>query len=323
MLAVTVESVDAADPLAGLAVGSRPEPQAPEAWVLVHVRAASLNHHDVWTLKGVGVDVDRLPIVLGCDAAGVTEDGREVIVHAVVQPPGSTAGLLDPRATLLSEQVDGTFAEAVAVPADNLVDKPSGLTFAEAACLPTAYLTAYRALFSQAGLKAGQRLLVQGAGGGVATAAIILGNAVGLDVYVTSRSETRREQAVALGAVDAFAPDQKLPVRVDAVLESVGEATWEQSLRALEPGGTVVVIGATSGARPTLDLMRVFYRQVRILGSLMGTKDELADVSRLLAGSTQRPAIDSVFALSDGRAAFERMISGDAFGKVVLAASEA
>lgn len=317
MLAATVAEVDPGDPLRGLVVGRRSRPVGRDGWLDVSVRAASLNHHDLWTLRGVGVDLERLPLVLGCDAAGVTADGREVIVHAVIAP-NEGAGLLDPGVSLLSEQFDGTFAEVVSVPAGNLVDKPSGLSFEEASCLPTAYLAAYRALFVQAELETGQRVLVQGAGGGVATAAIVLGKAAGLEVYVTSRNAGRREQALALGADAAMEPGGRAPARVDAVLESVGEATWEHSMRSVAPGGTIVVVGATSGARPPLDLMRVFYLQLRVVGSLMGTAEELAALSAMLVGAGVAPVIDSVVALADARAAFERLLSGDAFGKVVL-----
>src|SRR4051812_46377508 len=173
MLAVSAVSVDPDDPLSGLAVGDRPEPAGRDGWVDVRVRAASLNHHDLWALKGIGTDVGRLPLTLGCDAAGVTGDGREVIVHAVI----AESGLLDPRLELLSEKSDGTFAEVVSVPEGNLVEKPPSLSFEDAACLPTAYLTVYRALFTQVGLQPGDTVLVQGAGGGVATAAIVLGKA--------------------------------------------------------------------------------------------------------------------------------------------------
>ena len=174
MFAVTAARIDAEDPLAGLELGERPDPSRPDGWTTVTVRAAALNHHDVWTLRGVGISADRLPIVLGCDAAGVDEDGRDVIVHAVIGDPAVAGGdeTLDPRRSLLSERFDGTFAQRVAVPRRNLVPMPSALSYTEAACLPTAYLTAYRMLFTKSGLRPGQTVLVQGASGGVATACI-------------------------------------------------------------------------------------------------------------------------------------------------------
>jgi NADPH:quinone reductase-like Zn-dependent oxidoreductase len=222
VLAVTAATTDPDDPLAGLVVGDRPAPEAPDGWTVVTVRAAALNHHDLWTLRGVGIRQERLPIVLGCDAAGVDQDGNEVIVHAVVASPGwSGDETLDPRRSLLSEVHDGTLAEQVAVPAGNVVPKPPGLSFEEAACLPTAWLTAYRMLFTNSGVQPGGTVLVQGAGGGVATALIVLGRAAGFRVWVTSRSEEKRAQALALGASEAFESGARLPDRVDAVMETV------------------------------------------------------------------------------------------------------
>ncbi len=205
MFAVTAARISPDDPLAALALGDRPEPALPDGWAAVTVKAASLNHHDVWTLRGVGISADRLPIVLGCDAAGLDEDGNEVVVHAVIGEGGSGGDeTLDPRRSLLSERYDGTFAERVAVPRRNLVPKPAGLSFEEAACLPTAYLTAYRMLFTKSGLQPGATVLVQGAGGGVATALILLGRAAGYRVWATSRSEAKLARALELGADQVF-----------------------------------------------------------------------------------------------------------------------
>jgi NADPH:quinone reductase-like Zn-dependent oxidoreductase len=238
VLAVTAASADPTDPLAGLVVGERPDPEPADGWVVVDVRAAALNHHDLWTLRGVGIKEERLPIVLGCDAAGVDAEGHDVIVHAVIPSPGWTGDeTLDPRRSLLSEVHDGTLATKVAVPAGNVVPKPASLSFEEAACLPTAWLTAYRMLFTNSGLAPGGTVLVQGAGGGVATALVVLGRAAGLRVWVTSRSEEKRAQALVLGAHEAFEPGARLPDRVDAVMETVGAATWSHSLRSLRPGG--------------------------------------------------------------------------------------
>ncbi|MFO7779204.1 MAG: zinc-binding dehydrogenase [Nitriliruptoraceae bacterium] len=318
MFTVTATAIDPDDPLTGLRLGDRPEPTPPAGWEIVEVRAAALNHHDLWTLRGVGIDPSRLPIVLGCDASGVTADGREVVVHAVIADPDGGDETLSGDFSILSERVDGTFAERLAVPSRNLVTKPAALSFEEAACLPVAWLTAYRMLFTRAGLRPGQRVLIQGAGGGVATAALLLARAGGLHVTVTSRDDEKLTRARELGAHVTLAAGERLPAKVDAVMETVGQATWAHSLRALEPGGTIVVSGATSGPNPPADLARVFYRQLSVVGSTMGTRDELVRLLSLLEATGVRPPIDEVFSLAEAPAAFERMLEGEVFGKLVL-----
>ena len=320
MRAAYASSQNSQDPLSGLTVGDVSDPGAPHPdWIPVRVRAASLNHHDLWSLRGVGLSAGQLPMVLGCDAAGLDPAGREVIVHAVVSDPAWRGDeTLDPSRTLLSEKYPGTLAETVWVPPGNVVAKPAELSWAEAACLPTAYLTAYRLLFNAADLRPGQRVLVQGAGGGVSTAAVVLGRAAGLEVWVCGREESRREQARALGAHEVFPTGERLPGQVDAVIETVGEATWAHSLRVLRPGGTIAVAGATTGAMPPAELNRVFFRSVRVIGSTMGTLAELRRLTALLAASGARPAIDEVLPFADAHRAFERLESGDVFGKLVL-----
>jgi NADPH:quinone reductase-like Zn-dependent oxidoreductase len=322
MFAVTAFRIDPDDPLNGLELGQRPAPEAPDGWTVVKVRAAALNHHDVWTLRGVGISADRLPIVLGCDAAGIDADGNEVVVHAVIGDPDAGGGdeTLDPRRSLLSERYDGTFAEQVAVPRRNLVPKPPSLSFEDAACLPTAYLTAYRMLFEKAELEPGSTVLVQGAGGGVATALILLGRAAGYRVWATSRSEAKRDRAIKLGADQAFASGARLPERVDAVMETVGEATWGHSLRSLKPGGRIVICGATSGAVPPADLNRVFFTQLSVVGSTMGTRDQLGRLIRFCEQSGVRPVIDRALPLASAREGFAAMIAGDFTGKIVFTA---
>jgi NADPH:quinone reductase-like Zn-dependent oxidoreductase len=320
MLAVYASSFSSDDPLTGLVVGERPEPEAPEGWTTVTVKAAALNHHDLWSLKGVGLREEALPMILGCDAAGYDEDGNEVVVHAVISDPSWTGDeTLDPRRSLLSERHQGTFADRVVVPRGNVVPKPASLSFEEAACLPTAWLTAYRMLFVRGGLKAGDSVLVQGAGGGVATALITLARAGGLRVWATSRDEAKRSRALEVGAHEVFESGARLPGKVDAVMETVGRATWSHSIRALRPGGAVVVSGTTSG--PKLDdaeLTRIFFLQLRVIGSTMGTRGELASLVQLLDATGTRPLVDRALPMEQAAEGFAAMAGGDVFGKIVF-----
>jgi NADPH:quinone reductase-like Zn-dependent oxidoreductase len=279
--------------------------------------------HDVWTLRGVGHPADRIPMILGCDAAGVDEDGNEVIVYPVIADADGGMGdeTLDPGRALLSEQHDGAFAEYLVVPKRNLIPKPEWLSFDEAACLPVAWTTAYRMLFTQAQITAGDRVLVQGAGGGVATAAISLAAAAGAKVYAASRSTEKRASALELGAHTAIEAGARLPEKVDVVIETVGEATWAHSMRALRPGGTIVIAGATSGSNPSADLTRIFYLQQRILGSTGCTRAELVSMLRMMEATGLRPRIDRVVPLQDIHAGFQAMIDGDVNGKVVVKVS--
>jgi NADPH:quinone reductase-like Zn-dependent oxidoreductase len=320
MLCAYAASQSSSDPLSGLVIGQRPDPVAQPGWTVVTLRAAGLNHHDVWSLQGVGLAADRLPMILGCDGAGVDEAGNEVIIHAVVPSDGWVGDeTLDPARTLLSEKYDGTLAQMVAVPSANLVAKPAGLSFEQAACLSTAWLTAYRMLFVNAGLTPGATVLVQGAGGGVSTALTQLGSAAGYRVWATSRDEAKRAKAQQIGADQVFAPGQRLPERVDAVMETVGAATWSHSINSLKPGGTVVISGATSGDAPAkAELTKIFFKQLRVIGSTMGNRAELERLANFVVNKGITPAIDSTFPLADARGGFEKMAAGDVFGKVVF-----
>ncbi|MEU9606207.1 zinc-binding dehydrogenase [Streptomyces sp. NPDC048057] len=318
MFAAYAARIDREQPLNGLALGDRPAPETRGGWSTITVKAASLNHHDLWSLRGVGLPEERLPMILGCDAAGVDEDGNEVVLHSVIGQTGHGVGPDEPR-SLLTERYQGTFAEQVSVPTWNVLRKPPELSFEEAACLPTAWLTAYRMLFTNAGVRPGDSVLVQGAGGGVATAAIVLGRAAGLRMYATSRDATKRARAVELGAEEAYEPGARLPRRVDAVIETVGAATWSHSVKCLRPGGTLVISGATSGDRPShAELTRIFFLELKVVGSTMGSKDELEDLLSFCAATGVRPVIDRVLPLDRAREGFERMASGELFGKIVL-----
>ena len=320
MFAVYADKFSKDDPLSALEVGERPDPEVPDGWTTVTVKAASLNHHDLFSLRGVGLREEALPMILGCDAAGYDEDGNEVVVHAVISDPAWRGDeTFDPKRSLLSERYQGTFADKVAVPRSNVVPKPASLSFEEAACLPTAWLTAYRMLFTRGELKAGETVLVQGAGGGVATAAIILGRAAGLRVLATSRDEAKRARAVEIGAHEVFESGARLPVKVDAVIETVGRATWSHSIRALRPGGRIVTSGTTSG--PNLDdaeLTRIFFLQLSVVGSTMGTRGELAALVSLLDASGARPLIDRTVPMTEAREGFAAMLGGELFGKIVF-----
>ncbi len=317
MLAAYAARLSPDSPLDALEVGERPEPVDRENWTTVEVRAASLNHHDLWSLRGVGLREEQLPMILGTDAAGVTPDGAEVIVHGVIGADGHGVGPRE-RRTLLSEKYPGTLARYVSVPTANLLPKPPELTFEEAACLGTAWLTAYRMLFTVAGLTPGQSVLVQGAGGGVASAAIRLGAAAGLDVTATSRSGVKRERALALGAHHAIEPGARIHARVDAVIESVGQATWAHSVRSLKPGGIIAVCGATSGDAPPAELTRVFFQELTVRGVTMGTRDELAALAAFCAHTDVRPVIDTTFPLTDAATGLARMAAGEQVGKIVI-----
>jgi NADPH:quinone reductase-like Zn-dependent oxidoreductase len=321
MFAAYAARADPDDPLSALELGDRPDPDVPDGWTTVSVRAASLNRHDLWSLRGVGLPPDRLPMILGCDAAGIDEDGNDVVVHSVITSPDwRDDETVDPARTLLSELHPGTFAERVAVPARNLVPKPAELSFEEAACLPTAWLTAYRMLFTKANLAPGATVLVQGAGGGVSTALVRLGSAAGFRVWVTSRSPEKRAHALQLGADEAYEADARLPERVDAVMETVGGATWAHSIRSLKSGGTLVVAGATTGDASSAGLAHIFFRQLSVVGATMGTRDELERLIRFCVRDGVRPLIHDVLPLQDARRGFEVMASENVFGKIVFTA---
>jgi NADPH:quinone reductase-like Zn-dependent oxidoreductase len=319
VLAAYAADINPDDPLAGLQVGERPDPEQAAGWTTVAVKSASLNHHDLWSLRGVGLAEDKLPMILGCDAAGIDEDGNEVVIHAVISDDSWRGDeTFDPRRSLLSERFQGALAERVAVPRRNVLRKPPELSFDHAACLPTAWLTAYRMLFTRGRVTPGMTVLVQGAAGGVATALTVLGSAAGVRVWVTSRSRSKRAEALALGADQAFESGARLPERVDAVMETVGQATWGHSVRSLKPGGTLVVSGATSGPAPPAELNRVFFLQLSVIGSTMGTRDELERLIRFCLEREIRPKIHATMPLADAREGFQALLDGDVVGKIVF-----
>jgi NADPH:quinone reductase-like Zn-dependent oxidoreductase len=319
MFAVYAAEPNADAPLDSLVVGERPEPEVPDGWVAVSVTAASLNMHDIWTLRGVGIKPEQFPMILGCDGAGKLSDGTGVVLHSVIPSPGWQGDeTLDPKRTLLTEKHQGSFADTVVVPARNAVPMPAGLTPAQAAVMGTAWLTAYRMLFVKSGLRPGQTMLVQGASGGVSTALVQLGRAAGMRVWVTGRSEEKRALAEKLGAHATYPSGERLPERVDAVFETVGEATWSHSMRSLRPGGVIVVSGSTSGPNPGADLQRLFFLQLSVVGSTMGTRDELADLLAFVAGAGIAPEIGLELPMEQAEQGFRAMLDGDTAGKIVF-----
>ncbi|BCY14785.1 zinc-binding dehydrogenase [Actinoplanes sp. L3-i22] len=311
MRAAYASSLQPDAPLSGLTVGDLPF-APPDGWVPVEVRASSLNQHDIWSLRGVGLPADRLPMILGCDAAGVTPDGAPVLVYPVVEDKA------DPRGySLFSERYPGTLADQVAAPRENLLPIPEGVSFAEAACLPTAWLTAYHMLVTRGRAADAGAVLVQGAGGGVATAAVAIGVALGKRVYATSRDQAKRDRVAELGAV-AVEPGARLPERVDVVIESVGEPTFDHSMKCAAPGARIVVCGATGGHLARVDLRRVFAMQLEILGSSMGTPAELTELLKMCAAGRLHPVIDSRYPFAGIAEAFSRLSSGEVFGKVLI-----
>jgi NADPH:quinone reductase-like Zn-dependent oxidoreductase len=278
MFAVYAKEANATNPLASVVVGERPEPVVPEGWVPVRMTHASLNRHDIFTLMGVTAQREPIPfpMILGNDGAGLLDNGTPVVIYPLIGSDGWRGDeTLDPAWHVFSELVPGTMADYVAVPRRNAIPMPEGLSLVNAALLGTAWLTAYRALFTKSGLKPGETLLVQGASGGMATALIQLGRAAGFKVWATTRNEEGRKIALRLGADAVFATNEELPQRVDAVVDNVGKVTWAHSLRSLRRGGTLVVNGITTRGIAETDLRRIFVDQFDIRGTIMGTLEEM------------------------------------------------
>ena len=304
-------------------------PPAGPGEVAVRPMASALNHMDLWLTRGR--PRPHLPHVPGCDVAGVVEEvgagvdgwslGDEVVINPAVAPMEAVVALGDdaPLARgfqILGEQRWGGHAERVVVPARNVVAKPAGRSWAECAAYPLTTLTAWRML-KRARLAAGERCLIVGIGGGVSTAALHLARRMGAEVHVTSRDTGKREAALELGAVAAYDSESDWPVRAHVVVESVGPATWERSIRSLEAGGRLVVCGGTSGQKVELDLPRLFFKQIEVIGSTMGGYGEFAEVTRLVEQGLP-VAVDSTFDLESYPTALERLEAGAQLGKLVL-----
>jgi NADPH:quinone reductase-like Zn-dependent oxidoreductase len=294
-----------------------PDPEPGPADVLVSLRAASLNHLDIWIRKGLP-SVPK-PRILGADGAGVRVDTGE----AVVINPGLEHG---DRILVIGEHMDGTHAELVAVPEGNVYPLPDGLSFEEAAAFPLVFETAYRMLVTKAGLQEGEWVLLWGIGSGVATAGLAIAKALGAKAIVTSSSDDKLDRARELGAEVTVRSDGDVVEAVkgatgkgvDVVLEHVGEATWQRTLQAVRAGGRIAVCGATSGPNPPAALHRLWWKQLTIYGSTMGTKEDFEGAYELVQSGRARPVVDKVLPLAEARAAHERLEAGEQFGKIVL-----
>jgi NADPH:quinone reductase-like Zn-dependent oxidoreductase len=306
-----------------------PDPTAAAGEVLISLRAASLNRLDLWVRRGLP-SVPK-PRILGADGAGVVagvgegvfglRDGDRVVIN-----PGLEHG--DGRITVIGEHTDGTHAELIALSAANVHPIPDSLSFEQAAAFPLVFETVYRMLVTRAGLRDGEWLLAWGAGSGIGSAALSLGGALGARVIVTSSSDEKLAKAAGLGAeVTINHAREDVPARVkeatgghgaDVVVEHVGEATWQSSLAAAAPGGRVAVCGATTGPNPKAALHRVWWKQLSILGSTMGTRADFEGAFALVASGRAPVVVDSVFPLAEARAAHERMERGEHMGKIVL-----
>jgi NADPH:quinone reductase-like Zn-dependent oxidoreductase len=295
-----------------------PDPEPGPDDVLIRLRAASLNRLDLWVRRGLP-SVPK-PRILGADGAGLDDSGGRVVIN-----PGIEHG---DRITVIGEHTDGTHAELIAVPASNVYPIPDGVSFEAAAAFPLVFETVYRMLVTRAGLREGEWVLVWGAGSGIGSASVVIAKALGARVIATSSSDAKLELARGLGAdaiVNHGSGDVVEAVKeatggpgADVVVEHVGEATWEMSLQAVRAHGRIAVCGATTGPNPKASLHRVWWKQLTILGSTMGTKADFEGAYELVVSGRARPVIDSVFPLAEARTAHERMESGEHFGKIVL-----
>ncbi len=314
MKAAYVATPSPDDPVGAIEVGDCPMPETPDGWAEVEVYAGALNMHDLWMLRGA-VPLTRERTVLGSDAAGMSS-GQEVVVYPVLPLPDPGRNVA--HGTLVSDLGHGLFAETAVVPRQHLAPKPAHLSWAEAAALPTAWLTAWRMLFTRAGLRAGDRVLVQGAGGGVATAAIALAAAAGASVVVTSRSPEKAERARTLGAEVVAGVGARLADPVDIVIDPVGPATFKHSLASTKVGGRIVTCGSSTGFVAEIDLAKLFAREIAVMGSTTGTPEEFGEMLDFVARHELRPPIDSVADLDAIAVQAQRMLDGTAFGKLCV-----
>ena len=317
--AVYATRTDYDAPLDALATGEQPEPEVPAGSVRVHIEAAGLNWHDLWTLRGVSTRPIIPPVILGMEGAGRLDDGAAVVIHPLITDPDWRGDeTLDPSRHTPSEQRPGTFADRVVVPRRNAVALPDGVDLRTAAVMGTAWLTAYRMLFTKAQVQPGQTVLVQGASGGVPTALIQLATVCGVRVWATGRTPAKRRLAEELGADRSFPSLGALPRPVDAVFDCVGQTTWSHSVHAVRDGGCVVTCAATTGDAPSAELRHLIRHQIDVRGTQAGTLDELRSLLDLVAHTGIRPRIADVIGMHEARRGFQALWSGDTAGKIVL-----
>ena len=319
MFAIYADKPDFDNPLSALVIGERPEPKLLDGWIRVKVSAVALNWHDLWTLRGMGMRPIAFPMILGCDGAGTLDDGAEILIYPLMgNPDWKEDETIDPDRNVFSELHPGTMADYAFVPRRNIIVRPKELTQVEGAALGTAWLTAYRMLFTRSNLRAGQTMLVQGASGGVSTALIQLGNAAGMNVWATGRTEEKQKLARNLGAQRTFAPGEKLPEKVDAVFDTVGAATWKHSLHSVRTGGTIVTCGAHTGRDPSAELGQLFREQISVHGSYLGTLHEFRNLLTFVTTHGFRPQIGEILPMEKAEKGFRDMWEGRTAGKFVF-----
>jgi NADPH:quinone reductase-like Zn-dependent oxidoreductase len=320
MRAAWASSESFEDPLSCLRVGHQEVPKATEGWVRVKVSGVGLNYHDLITLRGRGMFELKYPLILGNEGTGILDNGEEVIIFPVLgNPLYKGDGTLDPDRHILGEFTQGSLAEYVIVPEKNVIKKPQDTSMQTAAVLGIAWLTAYRMLFTQSGLRKGQKMLVQGSAGGVATALIQLGHAAGMIVWTTGRSDEKRALASELGAHCTFRSGEQLPEKVDAVFDTSGEQTFEHSLESLQIGGTLVCCGLHAGETSAkVDLMKLIAQSIHICGSYAGTREEFKGLVKFVSEHGVEPHVQAVLPLEETGEGLRMISEGQVKGKIVI-----
>src|SRR5262245_15158978 len=321
MIAIYATHAAPDDPLSALKIGERPEPDVRAGWVRVKVTHASLNRHDLFTLRGITAHPEGIsyPMILGNDAAGTLADGTPVVSYPIMGSDDWHGDeTLEPGWHIPSEFIHCTFADYAVVPRRNAIPLAESLSPLHASVLGTAWLTAYRALFTMSGLRAGDTVLIQGATGGMATALIQLGQAAGFEVWATSRTEEGQARARAVGAHCSYPSGQPLPRKVRAVIDNIGSASWAHSISSLARGGTLVTTGGTTGFDVPLDLLSLIADQLTIKGSIMGTLEDMKDLMNLITRARIKPEIGAVLPMERAAEAFKAMWEGKTHGKTVF-----